>query len=347
MQDRKEKMKQQLINDILMAMQLYVTEEQLNELERVLLSKMYSVEISRRETGLSTDIDDNIYMLETIKFTMNKRDLSQKTIAQYMRTAQNFTDSVYKNMRKVEPADVEYYLSEYGEGKSRRNSNVTINNERRFLSAIFTWLKRCDFIQCNPVDNVLIRREIKKPIEYLQGVEVEKLRVACDHNTDKGKRERAVLEFLLSTGARVGEVPGIKIEDVDFITGEILLYGNKDREYRKVYLGDAARVHVKYYLDSRNDNSPYLFVTEKGSKKAIQEATYRGILNGIRNKARINRRIYPHLMRKTMASTLRQHGANTDDIADMLGHADSKVTKTYYAATAPGKLQAIHNMYMT
>lgn len=84
------------------------------------------------------------------------------------------------------------------------------------------------------------------------------MRAACDQDTAKGKRERAVLEFLLSTGARVGEVPDVKIADIDFVSGTLMIYGHKDREYREVYLDDAAKVHIKRYLDSRQDDSPYL-----------------------------------------------------------------------------------------
>lgn len=302
-------MKEQLINDTLMAMQAYLNREQLQILERVLLAKMYTVEILRMETGLSTELDDNDYMLDTIRFNMTKRDLSV-----------------------------------YADGKGKPNSNRTVNNERKYLSAVFVWLRRCNFVERNPVENVLPRKEVKKPIDFLRGVEVEELRASCDLSTTKGKRERAILEFLLSTGCRVGEVPGIKIADVDFATGEILIYGHKDREYRQVYLNDAARVHVRRYLDSRKDNSPYLFVAARGTHEALQAASYRGILHSIRDRAQLNRRVYPHLMRKTMASILRQHGASTDDIADLLGHADSRVTTAYYAAAAPDNLHRVHSM---
>ena len=168
------------------------------------------------------------------------------------------------------------------------------------------------------------------------------MRTACDQDTVKGKRERAVLEFLLSTGARVGEVPEVKITDIDFVSGSLLIYGHKDREYREVYLNDAARVHIKRYLDGRQDDSPYLFVSLKSPHMPIHESAYRDLLQDIKAKAELRRRVYPHLMRKTMASSLRQHGANLEDIADILGHANIKVTKDYYAAQAPGQLRYVH-----
>ena len=335
-------MKEQLINGVLLKMQEVINREQLRVLEQVLLAVMYNVEIVHMETALSTDLDDNQYMLETIQLNMQKRDLSEKTIEQYMRAARMFLDVVHKNLRNVEPTDIEYYLNEFAKGKLKRNSPKSINNERQFLSSVFIWLRRSNFIERNPVENVPKKKVPKKPIDFLQGVEVEELRAACDQDTPKGKRERAVLEFLLSTGARVGEVTDVKIEDIDFISGTLMIYGHKDREYREVYINDAAKVHIKRYLDSRQDDSPYLFVSIRAPHGPMKECAYREIMHGIKEHAEMRRRVYPHLMRKTMASSLRQHGVSIDDIADILGHSSINVTKGYYAAQAPGKLRNVH-----
>ena len=332
--------KQQIINDILLKMQEEITREQLKTLEKVLLTVFYTVEVVKMETGLSTDFDDNAYMIDTIRINMRKRDLSEKTIDQYMRTVQSFTDVVHKNLRTVEPTDVEYYLHEYAKGKAGRpNSPRTINNERAFLSGVFVWLRRCNFISQNPVENVAKRKVPRKPIDYLKGTEVEILRAACDQDTIQGRRERAVMEFLLSTGARVGEVPDVKVEDIDFQTGSLLLYGRKDQEWREVYINDAARVHIKRYLDMRTDNSPYLFVSLRGEAVPIRECAIRGVMYRIRDKSELTRRVYPHLMRKTMASRLRQHGEHLEDISELLGHADVRVTQEYYAAQSPQELR--------
>ncbi len=147
-------MKEQLINDVLLRMQEVINREQLRVLEQVLLAVMYSVEVVRMETALSTDLDDNQYMLDTIRLNMQKRDLSSKTIEQYMRAARMFLDTVHKNLRNVLPTDIEYYLNEFSRGRLKANSPQSVNNERQFLSSVFTWLRRCNFITSNPVENV-------------------------------------------------------------------------------------------------------------------------------------------------------------------------------------------------
>lgn len=335
-------MKEKVINDILLKMQEELNRQQLRALENVMVQVLYSVELVAMETQLATGTDTNRYMLETALYNMRKRDLSERTIEQYIRTAKNFEDITHKNYQDVTPVDVEYYLGEFAKGKKRKNGNKSINNELSFLSAFFTWLRRCNFITRNPAENVQKRKEIKKPIDFLRGIDIEMLRDACEVDTLRGYRERAVLEFLLSTGCRVGEVPQIRISDIDFQNGEIVIYGNKDREYRTVYLGDAAKLHIKKYISARTDNSEYLFVTMRKPHTAIGVSRFRDILQDIRERAEMQRRIYPHLMRKTMASIMRQHGAGTDDIADLLGHADTDVTKKYYAARDEEHLRATH-----
>ena len=74
----------------------------------------------------------------------------------------------------------------------------------------------------------------------------------------------------------------------------------------------------------------------------IHECAFRDLMQGIREHAEMRRRVYPHLMRKTMASSLRQHGVSLDDIADMLGHSTTTVTKGYYAAQTQGQLRHVH-----
>ena len=85
------------------------------------------------------------------------------------------------------------------------------------MSAVFTWYRKHGLISANPVEAVPNRKERRKPIDYLKGVEVDHLQEGC-----RTLRERAILEFLLSTGVRVGEVPAINREDIDWRNGCLL-----------------------------------------------------------------------------------------------------------------------------
>jgi len=173
-------------------------------------------------------------------------------------------------------------------------------------------------------------------------VEIERLRVAC---TDL--RERALMEFLLSTGVRIGEVPQIRKQDIDWSTGEIVIYAHKTSDYRTVFLNDVAMVHLRKYLDSRTDTSDALFARVRAPHNAVNEDGLRLVIKQIGEKAELKRRVYPHLFRKTMATTLRIKDCAIEDIQQILGHKDPSTTLGFYAAANGEHLRQVHNRYMS
>lgn len=331
-------MKERIINDVLMKMDPVLDRQQMQILESSLMQVLYFVDIVQKQTALSTMLDDNDYLLETYEMNVRKDGLSEKTIDAYMRAMRHFLDTVDKNIRHITSMDVKYYLDQYA---SHGNDARTVNNERRFLSAVFTWFRKHGIVKANPVETVPNKKERRKPIDYLKGIEVEYLREGCKDN-----RERALLEFLLSTGVRVGEVPLIRINDIDWQAGEVLVYGKKTSEYRTVYLTDVCMMHLKKYLDERQDRNPALFVGIRAPYGTLKEAGLRYVIQQIGERAEPDRRVYPHLMRKTMATTLRSKDCPIEDIQCLLGHSNPATTIKFYAALSAEHLRRSHQRYL-
>lgn len=332
-------MKERIINEILMQMEPHISTEVLKILETVIVKSLYFVEVEKKETQLSTEMDDNIYLMQLYEMNVKKDGLSEKTVKAYMGAMKNMLCVTDKNIRHITAVDVKYYLDLY---TSKGNSVRTVNNERRFLSAVFTWFRKHGIITANPVEAVPIKKERKPPIDYLKGVEIEQLRLAC-YNT----RERALMEFLLSTGVRIGEVPQIRREDIDWNTGEIVIYAHKTSDYRTVYLNDVAKVHLGKYLDSRKDTSEALFARVRAPYSTVHEDGLRLIISQLGEKAGLKRRVYPHLFRKTMATMLRGKDCAIEDIQQMLGHKEPSTTMGFYAAASKERLRQVHNRYMS
>lgn len=332
-------MKEKIINEILMQMEPHISTETLRILETVIIKALYYVEVIKKETELSTEMDDNLYLLQTYEMNVKKDGLSEKTIRAYMGAMKNMLCVTDKNIRHITSVDIKYYLDLYaGKGNNVR----TVNNERRFLSAVFTWFRKHGIINTNPVEAVPVKKERKPPIDYLKGEELELLRVACTE-----PRERALMEFLLSTGARIGEVPQIRKQDIDWSTGEILIYAHKTSDYRTVYINDVARVHLEKYLDSREDDSEALFAGVRAPYNAVHEDGLRLIIKQIGEKAGLKRRVYPHLFRKTMATILRMKDCAIEDIQQILGHKQPSTTLGFYAAANQVHMRQVHNRYMS
>ena len=86
-------------------------------------------------------------------FKMNKK-LSPKTVYQYERCIKSFCDFINKSFDRVNSMDIEVYLSKFAAGKNKSNSNKSLNNERRYLSACFKWMRKANLITINPCENV-------------------------------------------------------------------------------------------------------------------------------------------------------------------------------------------------
>lgn len=148
------------------------------------------------ETALSTEQDQNEYYINTMAMDLRKAGKSEKTIKQYVGALNRLNLMIDKNIKNYNTMDIKIYLNRYA---GMGNQPSTVNNERRFLSAAFTWFRKHKAIQENPVELVEIRKVPRKPIDYLKEAEIEILRMTCID-----LRERAILEFFLSTGVRVG-----------------------------------------------------------------------------------------------------------------------------------------------
>lgn len=329
--------KEQLRNDILVAMAVYMDACMVRVLEAVLVEKLQKVEMVRVEALPATEMSDNEYIIKLFLAQKAPR-LSRRTVEQYMYSVKGLLQAVDKSLLHMTDMDIEYYLRQHAR---KGNSNVSVNNMRKNLSAVYVWMRRSHLTAENPVEGVEPMQETDKPVEHLEGHGMEELREGC-----RRLRDRALLEFLRSTGVRIGEVPGIILNDIDWNEGSLLLFAPKTRRYRTVFLDDVARYHLRKYVDSRGDGCDALFASLKKPFHPLRESGLRSVIKKIAGNTGMKQRIYPHLMRKTFATDLNEKGCPLPVIQDLMGHSyGSAVTKKRYIATSPRQLAQAHRMY--
>lgn len=239
-------LKSQVINNIMMQMAAYVDKAAVDILQRVLEEQFVFLNVEQIST-LPAEIDrsteeKNRYLIGL--YQVKKRNLSPKTLEQYLRSIRSLAAVIDKPYTDMDELDIDYYLRWYEQrnvhNNKGKNQASTCNNERRYLSAFFTWLRKEKFVPGNPVELTDPMKEIQKPIEYFRPTEMEELREGC-----QTLRDRAIVEVLRSTGARVGEVVEINIPDIDWQTGDILIQSEKSGRYRTIFLDEVARYHLK------------------------------------------------------------------------------------------------------
>lgn len=258
---------------------------------------------------------------------------SEKTIAQYRRTAEKLAKSVQKHYTDMDVYDIRLFLAYE---KSRGVSQRTLENTRANLSAFFQWLTQEDLIPKNPIMNI---DPIKFPDKVrlpFSSVEIDALRFAC-----KTPKERAIVELLLSTGIRVSEMTNIQIPDVDFNNLSVHITKGKGSKERTVYMNELARTHLQTYLIGRKETGIHLFYNHK--HEPLNPGGVRHILNMIAGRARITN-VHPHRFRRTFASGLANRGMDIQEIKKLLGHSDINTTLEY-VYTSDEKVKISYKRY--
>lgn len=340
-------MKENVRDSIIAEMRPHLDAVLIDLLNQAIVRALFDVTVTESETLPATRDNTNEHILQ-LYMAKKAPKLSKKTVKYYLLTIKHFLEFSQKSLLEVSDLDVEFYLQEYGR---KGNQASTINNERRNLSAFFTWMRKTHLITENPVDSVEPLKTIDKPIDYLEDWEMEALRDACKiEKTSKVTgireyreclRDRALLEFLRSTGARVGEIPQINREDLDWNTGDILILSEKSGKYRTLYVDEVARFHLKRYLDSRVDQEEALFVWEKKPFARLGKSGFRSALKSIARREEMECRVYPHKLRKTLGMNLKNRGADIGVIQEIMGHANPTVTSRYYAQSTPETLRGV------
>lgn len=323
------------VNDVICAMAVDLDSKQLQKLEIVLNNNLYGKQISNECTELSTYNDDNDYILRVFAANKKLENLSDKSITQYVRTTRNMLLTLNKNYKDITSDDIKYYLALY---QSRNKASInTLVNTKRFISAFYTWAEEEDYITKNPTKNIKNIKQIHKEKEYMSEDEIEHIRDAC--NT---KREIALVNFLLSVGCRVSELESLNISDINFDDDSLTIYGSKTKTYRKAYLNASAKLHLRSYLMSRNDDSEALFVSSKGSHNRLGVSSIQRELQSIAIRAGVKKHVTVHLFRKTFATRMSSAGVRIEVIKELLGHANISVTEKNYVTINKDDIKSAH-----
>lgn len=186
----------------------------------------------------------------------------------------------------------------------------------------------------NKIKKVRVEKRVKKPFKDM---EMEKLRFGAKDDA----RMTAILEVMLSTGCRVGEIEKMNRSDLD--GDEIVVYG-KGKKERIVYLNAKARFALQKYMESRKDDNPAMFVSRFEPHERLMVS---GIEMRIRKLGRENgvEDTHPHRFRRTAATLAINRGMPIEQVQIMLGH-ESIETTTIYAVSAQETVKTSHKKYL-
>ena len=257
-----------------------------------------------------------------------------KTIKGYRERLKMFMTQCSKPVQAITTDDLREYLAYLVDERHLMDNSVQahINTLRSF----FSWLVDEDNIRKSPMRKIKSLKIDKLRSRHpLTAEQLELVRDGC-----RGYKEKALVEFLVSSGCRVSEVAGLRVDDIDWRDRKCKVIG-KGNKGRTVYFSGRAKLMLQLYIAERrggealfaSSRAPYEPLTDRGIEKMISK---------LGKRIGMERPLYPHLMRHTFASHALNCGMELTIIQHLLGHSDPKTT-LIYAEIDPIRVQYEYN----
>ncbi|MRX70839.1 tyrosine-type recombinase/integrase [Bacillus lacus] len=299
----------------------------MHKLEVRLEEVLSNYEIHRKtQKDIVNDLADKI---EVFLSSRKIEGLSDLTLDGYKIELKKFAEHVNKPVVQVNTSDIRKYLA--------HNSKWMMSTVDRKLSVIksfFGWLVREEMLLRDPSAKI---KAPKKPKRLPKGLSIEELEIVRE--SCQTVRERALIEVMYSTGCRLSEIRNMKKCDINIQDMSILVIGKGDKE-RIVYLTFRALHQLRKYLKSRDDDCPYLFITERKPFRQQSKRNIERIVDVIEQRSKIAKKLTPHTFRHTFATLAMENGAELTDVQHLLGHEDPATTLVYAHVTEERKKQA-------
>ena len=266
-----------------------------------------------------------------------ERGRAQNTISGYRRDLGRYEDFLSNRgatLMTCSESDVELFLQDLrNDGQSPASTARRLAAVRMCHGYLFSEGMRSD----NPasmIEGVRVPAGVPKPLLL---TEVESLLATATGDDSLSLRDRALLEMLYATGARISEACDVNLDDIDMSQRIVRLFGKGAKE-RVVPFGRLAHDHLRAYLDTarplltpdewvRSGDREAVFLTNRGRRLNRQKAW--SIVRDAGQKAGISRELSPHVLRHSCATHMLEHGADLRIVQEMLGHATISTTQIY------------------
>lgn len=253
-------------------------------------------------------------MLDKLETELKIRGFSKRTVDSYLYHNKKFLDFVKKDPASVDENDAKRYVAYLMSDKKYRpgSVNLALSSLKFFCNEIlqnraFNAVKAPKPEKRLPT--VLTKEEIKRLIDALEN-----------------PKHKLLIEFMYSSGLRVSECVGLKIDDLDLSEKIGKIRHGKGNKERYIILSDNLIKHLSAYMSKKKDSSHYIFsvngkpITARQAQKVVKEAAI---------KAGIKKRVFCHALRSSFATHLLEAGTDIRIIQELLGHSNLSTTQIY------------------
>lgn len=313
------------------------------------------------QSELSTKVSQYLEYLEV------ERGSSPLTIRDYKHYLTRFIDWLKKEgirlgLRDINPEIVRQYRvylsrlpgtlqgQSFKGGGAQNLSRKTQGYHVIALRSFLRWLIKNDYAVMSP-DKIDLPKVTEREVKFLSGEQVDRMLNAPSLSTIQGKRDKAILEVLFSTGLRVSELCNLDRDKVNLETREFGVTG-KGGKVRVVFLSARAVKYLDEYIKVRDDHFRPLFIHHKGKsdpstpdeKMRLTPRSVQRMIKRYGEKMKLPIDVTPHVMRHSFATDLLMAGADLRSVQEMLGHKNVSTTQIYTHVTNK-QLKDIHSAF--
>ena len=281
-----------------------------------------------------------------------EKNLSSLTIRAYQSDLSQFESfarlHLVANVSDIHTVFVQLFVAELKDVHRYRDTST--RRKIAVLKTFVRYLERNEILIQNPLARMHLqfRHERRLPRGLNEG-QIQALLAAAQVDDASGRkrifapiRNHALLELLFYTGARIGELLRLDIEDLDLNAGFARIKG-KGRRERIIHIACDPIVRVlRRYLRARKSipaTCNALFLNRRGNRLSTHSAE--SIVSACANKAAITSHVTPHMLRHTMATMMLENGADLRSIQEILGHASISTTEIYTYVSGERKRQVM------
>lgn len=296
--------------------------------------------VSSIEAGVTEFLD---HLANTRKFSNNtivsyRNDLSQFT--EFCRKSFGIEEGRLSQLSEIDKAILKSFVAEISDpfSSSKSLTKKSLSRKISSLKSFFKFLALRGYVKKNFAASLSFPKVPKKLPQYLSKSELDDL-LGIKHVTEVPVLDRAILELFYSTGIRLSELINLRLNNIDFNSGTIKVFGKGSKE-RIVPFGSHAKEAMKNYIQIRDICNIYnseIFFLDSSGKKLYPVKVQRMIRKDLSIVSEINKKS-PHVLRHSFATHLLDNGADIRAVKELLGHESLSTTQVYTHLT-PEKLK--------
>lgn len=252
-----------------------------------------------------------------------ERGGSYKTSRVYRYDLEMFFQFIGVPPQQVQSHHVRMFLTQLK--TDRGYSNASLRRKLACLRSFFRFLLQEEMVLTDPTVGISTPKLGQSLPRVISPEDVNRLLWAARNSEKSASRTHAILQVLYSTGARVSELCGIDIEDIDFAESTIRVRGKGNKE-RIVLLTVPAMNAIIEYIQFRPATGP-LFLNRRGLR--LSPLTVQRTIREVTKRAGVTSKVTPHSLRHSFATHMLERGADVRVLQELLGHSNLATTQIY------------------